>query len=185
MVRVSWDRGSFWVKSDDHAYIIIYIDTEATFSHVQLATFEGSAPYMNLGTGMKDLFAKKSFNTKHHKAFMVHQRGGTWQSLLIILLLAACSPSNHTEFSAPFELSSFLKNHIQELPGQTVKFQILDPDGEPIPHDLLRFEWVEGGWMSFQTEQNGTLTMQFEKDMLENVVMVSAKSKDAKIRVTW
>ena len=41
MVRLSWERGSFWVKSDDHAYIVIYMDMEATFSHVQLATLEG------------------------------------------------------------------------------------------------------------------------------------------------
>lgn len=41
MVRLSWERGSFWVKSDDHAYVIIYMDMEATLSHVQLATLEG------------------------------------------------------------------------------------------------------------------------------------------------
>ena len=116
---------------------------------------------------------------------MVQQRCGVLHVLLILLFVVACSPSNYKEFSAPFELSSFLKNHIQELPGQTVKFQILDPADEPIPHDLLRFEWVEGGRMSFQTEQNGSLTMQFEADMLENKVMVSTKSKGAKIRVTW
>ena len=71
------------------------------------------------------------------------------------------------------------------MPGQAVKFQILDADGEPIPHDVLRFEWTEGGEIGFQTERDGTLTMQFEKDMLENEVMVSAKSAEAKIRVTW
>ncbi len=41
MVRLSWERGSFWVKSDDHAHVVIYMDLEATFSHVQLATLEG------------------------------------------------------------------------------------------------------------------------------------------------
>lgn len=41
MVRISWDRGSFWVKSDDHAYVVIYMDAEAIFSHVQIDTFEG------------------------------------------------------------------------------------------------------------------------------------------------
>ena len=41
MVRVSWERGSFWVESDDHALVVIYMDPEATFSHVQIATLEG------------------------------------------------------------------------------------------------------------------------------------------------
>lgn len=119
------------------------------------------------------------------------QRLRIWQAVRRYLLIAplfflvACSPSNHTEFSASFELSSFLKDHVFKLPGQVVRFQILDSEGEPIPYDLLRFEWVEGGWMSFQTDQDGTLSMQFEKDMLENEVIVSAKSKRAKIRVIW
>ena len=117
--------------------------------------------------------------------FDKEQRCWIWQSLLILVLLVGCSPSNHREFLAPFELSSFLKNNIQELPGQMVQFQILDKDNEPIPHDLLSFEWIEGGRMDFQTNQDGTLSMQFEKDMLENAVMVSAKSAGAKVRVTW
>lgn len=41
MVRVSWERGSFWVKSDDHALVVIYMDPEATFSHVRIATLTG------------------------------------------------------------------------------------------------------------------------------------------------
>ena len=106
-------------------------------------------------------------------------------TILIFIVIVACSSSNYTEFSEPFELSSFLKNHIQELPGQMVCFQILDALGEPIAYDLLKFEWMEGGRMDFQTDQDGTLSMQFEKDMLENEVMVSAKSEGAKIRVTW
>lgn len=105
-------------------------------------------------------------------------------SFFILIGIVACFSSNHTEFSAPFELSSFLKHHVHELPGQTVRFQILDVGGEPIPHALLRFEWVEGGRMDFQTDPNGNISMQFEKDMLENEVMVSTKSERAKIRVT-
>ena len=97
----------------------------------------------------------------------------------------ACSAPNEKEFSAPFELSSFLENHIQELPGQMVRFQILDAADEPMPYNLLRFEWIEGGRMDFQTDQDGTLSMQFEKDMLENEVRVSAESEGSKIRVTW
>ena len=107
------------------------------------------------------------------------------QFLLILLFFFACSPSNRIEFLKPFELSLFLKNHIHELPGQTVQFQILGTDGEPISYGLLRLKWVEGGRMDFQTDQDGKLSMQFEEDMLENKVMVSAKSEGAKIRVAW
>lgn len=103
----------------------------------------------------------------------------------VLLLFMACFSSNQAEYSSSFELSSFLKNQIQELPGQIVRFQILDPDGEPIPYDLLSFEWVEGGRIDFQTDRDATLSMEFEKDMLENEVKVSAKSEGAKIRITW
>lgn len=106
--------------------------------------------------------------------------------LLICLGFIACSPSeNHTEYAAPFELSTFLKNHIHQLPGQPVQFQILSRQGEPIPYGLLRFQWTEGGRMSFQTGQDGVLSMQFERDILEYEVIVSPESADAKVRVTW
>ena len=45
MVRVSWERGSFWVKSDDHALVVIYMDMEATYSHVHLSTLDGFRSY--------------------------------------------------------------------------------------------------------------------------------------------
>ncbi len=40
MARISWDRGSFWVAADDHALVVIYMDVEATYSHVQIETLE-------------------------------------------------------------------------------------------------------------------------------------------------
>ena len=106
--------------------------------------------------------------------------------LFISLWIIACSPSeNHTEFSTPFELNTFLKNHIHKLPGQTVQFQILSAFEEPIPYGILRFQWTEGGRMGFQTDQDGILSMQFEKDILDHEVIVSPESVDAKLRVTW
>lgn len=41
MVRVFWERGSFWIKSDDHALVVIYMDVEATYSHVHIAPLAG------------------------------------------------------------------------------------------------------------------------------------------------
>ena len=38
MLRISWARGKFWVQADDHALVVIYMDQEAIFSHVQIAT---------------------------------------------------------------------------------------------------------------------------------------------------
>lgn len=105
---------------------------------------------------------------------------------LICLGIIACSSSeNHTEFSVPFELSRFLKSHIHKLPGQPVQFQILSMQGEPVPYGLLKFQWVEGGRMSFQTDQDGVLSMQFERDILDHEVMVSPESTEAKLRVKW
>lgn len=37
IVRISWERGAFRVKGDDMARVIIYMDEEALFSHVQVA----------------------------------------------------------------------------------------------------------------------------------------------------
>ena len=115
-------------------------------------------------------------------------RRGLYIALLLLYVLGsvACSPpENHTEFSDPFELSAFLKNHIRKLPGQPVQFQILSQKGEPIPYGLLKFQWTEGGRMSFQTDQDGVLSMQFEKDILDHEVMVSPESTEAKLLVTW
>lgn len=105
---------------------------------------------------------------------------------LACLGIVACSQSgDHLEFSESLSLKTFLTNHIQKLPGQTVHFQILSMQGEPIPYGLLKFQWVEGGRMSFQTDQDGILSMQFERDILEYEVNVSPESAKAKLRVTW
>ncbi|RKU12428.1 hypothetical protein C6503_17575 [Candidatus Poribacteria bacterium] len=41
MARISWERGSFSVKADNNALIVIYLDEEATLSHVQIAPVNG------------------------------------------------------------------------------------------------------------------------------------------------
>ncbi len=105
---------------------------------------------------------------------------------LVWLIMVGCSPANHiVEFDEAFELRAFLKTHIRELRGQRVQFQIRTRQGDPVPFGLLRFQWVEGGRMSFQTDPNGMLNMEFEKDMLDYEVIVSAESEDSRIRVTW
>ena len=38
LTRISWDRGAFWVQADDKGSVVIYMDEEALFSHVQIAT---------------------------------------------------------------------------------------------------------------------------------------------------
>ena len=108
---------------------------------------------------------------------------------LIVFLLclgwAACSSPNHIEYEREFKLNAFLETHITELPGQDIRFQILTQQGEPVPFGLLRFQWVEGGRMSFQTDPEGKLYMEFEKDILDYEVIVSAESRGNKVRVTW
>ena len=137
---------------------------------------------IQIGTQNCAIHSSPKFQSKRLGISQVARR---YLLTLLLIFLAACSPSEQKEFSAPFELSSFLRNHIQELPGQTVRFQILDLSGEPVPHGLLRFDWIEGGRMDFQTDRDGTISMQFEKDMLENEVTVFTKSEKGKIKVTW
>lgn len=104
---------------------------------------------------------------------------------LICLSVAGCSAPNHLEFDEAFELSSFLRTHIRELSGQQVAFQIITERGEAASFGLLRFQWVEGGQMSFQTDPKGILHMEFEEDILAYEVMVSAELRGAKVCVTW
>ena len=39
--RIAWERGSFWVQSDDHALIVVYLDEETIFNHVQVTPVKG------------------------------------------------------------------------------------------------------------------------------------------------
>jgi len=39
--HISWERGSFSVRADDHALVVVYLDAEMVFSHVQIATVKG------------------------------------------------------------------------------------------------------------------------------------------------
>lgn len=41
MVRISWELGSFFVKSDDRALVVIYLNKEAAFSHIQVTPLKG------------------------------------------------------------------------------------------------------------------------------------------------
>lgn len=41
MARITWERGSFWVQTDDHALIVIYLDEETVFGHIQVSPAKG------------------------------------------------------------------------------------------------------------------------------------------------
>ena len=41
ITRISWERGTFRVQSDDLGRVVIYMDEETLFSHVQVATLKG------------------------------------------------------------------------------------------------------------------------------------------------
>ena len=108
--------------------------------------------------------------------------------LLFCVGMGSCifpGPSDSIEFEEAFELSSFLKTHVPKLSGQVVEFQVVNGQGGTVPFGLLKFQWVEGGRMSFQTNPSGQLHVEFEEDILEYEVMVSAESKGNKVRVRW
>lgn len=108
--------------------------------------------------------------------------------LLFSVGMVGCTlstPAESIEFEDAFELSSFLKTHISKLSGQIVEFQVINNRGGTVPFGLLKFQWVEGGRMSFQTNPSGRLYIEFEEDILDYEVMVSPESKDNKVRVRW
>ena len=112
-----------------------------------------------------------------------------WLVLLLFCVgMVGCTfpgPSGSIEFEDAFELSSFLKTHVPKLSGQVVEFQVINGQGGPVPFGLLKFQWVEGGRMSFQTNPSGQLHVEFENDILEYEVMVSAESKGNKVQIRW
>jgi phosphatidate phosphatase APP1 len=110
------------------------------------------------------------------------------------------------EYEGSFELGEFLKEHISDYDHHEITFQVRDTQGSPIPFGLLRMDWTEtGARLSFQTDDQGILTMHFEEDILEQEVMISVDTKpmgqevmktqdydsstqrvpDARIQVTW
>ena len=40
VARISWERGTFRVQTDDLGRVVIYMDEEVLFSHVQIATLK-------------------------------------------------------------------------------------------------------------------------------------------------
>lgn len=47
VVRVSWERGSFRVRSNDHGSVVIHMDAEAIYSHVHVS------PPSGIGLGLR------------------------------------------------------------------------------------------------------------------------------------
>ena len=111
--------------------------------------------------------------------------GGILFILLFMLWLIAHSPRTEIVLSTPFEVSSFLKSNLQDVPNHAVNFQVLNPQNEPISNGLITFEWTEGGSISFQSNLKGILTMKFEQDFLDQEVMLSTEVEKGQVRVTW
>lgn len=40
-LRITWERGSFWVQSDDHALVVVYLDEETVFNHIEVTPTAG------------------------------------------------------------------------------------------------------------------------------------------------
>lgn len=40
IVRISWDRGTFRVRADDLGKVVMYMDEESVFSHIQMAVYK-------------------------------------------------------------------------------------------------------------------------------------------------
>lgn len=166
---------------------------------VSLNIKEGCRQHCNL-FNMFDKFCALSMQTREGALIPCTRVGSPVQKELMVLKycwlvlllfyvgMVGCtlpSPSDSIEFEDVFELSTFLKTHVPKLSGQVVEFQVINAQGGPVPFGLLKFQWIEGGRMSFQTNPSGQLHVEFEKDILEYEVMVSAESKGNKVRVRW
>jgi hypothetical protein len=101
-------------------------------------------------------------------------------TLLIMGLMVLASCTNEPRerwFESSFELTGFLKEQAPE-PMSEIVFQVCDAQRQPIPHGLLRFDWLDnGGRMSFQTDEEGKIAMRFEEDILQTEIEVSIDQK--------
>lgn len=110
---------------------------------------------------------------------------GIFFVLLFVLGFISRPPRTVMVLATPFEVSSLLKDNLEDAPTQAVSFQVLDPQNEPVSNGLITFEWTEGGRISFQTNLEGVLTMKFEEDFLDQEVMVSTEVEEGEVRVSW
>lgn len=78
----------------------------------------------------------------------------------------------------PFRLDAFLKENIEDFNHNEVAFRIKDQAGNPVPYALFKMEWSDnGGRMSFQADEKGTITMHFAENMLDSEITVSVDTK--------
>ena len=107
---------------------------------------------------------------------------GFWLGCLL-LFLSACQTAEvaataEETLELPFNLTTFIKENLIDDKNHEVTFQILDRQGLPVSFGLLKLEWPESdGRMSFQTDEQGALSMHFDEDMLKTEVLVSADIK--------
>ena len=111
--------------------------------------------------------------------------GGLIVVLLAVLWIVVYSSKQEVVFSEPFNLSLFLKDNLEHIPDKMIDFRVLDTLGDPVRDSLIKFDWSEGGRITFQTDHRGVISMQFEEDFLDSDVIVSAEQKGGKVSILW
>ena len=101
-----------------------------------------------------------------------------------VFSVAGFGRNKASDFGREFDLTALLRGQTN-LVGRFVTFQVVDSSGEGVPWGRLSLRWEEGGEMKFQLDQDGFISLQFEKDMLDNVVRCSAATTNGTVRVHW
>ncbi|MCG8462487.1 MAG: hypothetical protein MI919_39890 [Holophagales bacterium] len=180
-LRVSWELGSFQVRSDGHGQVVLYLDEMAAWGHLRLTTSERVS------------VARSFLEYPVHPVLL---DGGTRQVMAVPgglssarirvaerlrrLLVGASRFSGDRHRAGetiPFELASLPARLAQEVVGRGFEMQILDASGQPVPYGLLRLQWEEGGRISLQSDSRGRLSVRFEADLSDHEVWISADIK--------
>jgi hypothetical protein len=102
----------------------------------------------------------------------------------IFLGCSGCDSSR--SFQGPFQLRSLLMSNEGDLTGRKLEFQVRTTLGDPVPWALLSLNWEDGGRITFQTNQDGALSLSFEKDILEHSVTVDVEKRtNVVVNVIW
>lgn len=101
-----------------------------------------------------------------------------------IFCVAGFSRNKASDLGQEFDLTALLRGQTN-LVGRFLTFQVVDAAGEGVPWGRLSLRWEEGGEMKFQLNQDGYISLEFERDMLDNVVRCSAATTNCTVRVRW
>jgi hypothetical protein len=78
---------------------------------------------------------------------------------------------------APFALEETLSIESGSLSGHEVEVQIIDCMGDPVPFAILQLTWPNFGFLAFQSDDGGRLSVRFDSRIIASRPQISVLVK--------